>query len=205
MTPLRQRLLETLRLRGYAERTQESYVAAVRMLAEHYHRSPDRLTDEELRQYFLHLIDVKRISASTLRLTLTGVKFFYEQVLQRNFPTLALTRPQKEKRLPAVLSIEEVQRLLSCVRHYRYQVFLSTVYACGLRLQEATRLRVGDVDGTRQLLHVHLGKGHRDRYVPLPQQQLEVLRAYWQTHRHPEWLFPGRLCEPLASTPRSSR
>jgi site-specific recombinase XerD len=191
MTPLRQRLLEDLRLRGLAPRTQEAYLGAVRQLAAHYHRSPDQLSEDELRQYFLYLTDVKRVSASTLTLALTGIKFFYQHTLQRDWPTLALVRARREKKLPVVLSIEEVQQVLRCVHSLRYRVFLSTLYACGLRLQEGAQLRVSDIDGARQLLHVHFGKGHKDRYVPLPQRQLELLRDFWRSHRHPIWRFPS--------------
>jgi site-specific recombinase XerD len=191
MTPLRQRLLEDLRLRGFAPKTQEAYVGAVRQLAAHFHRAPDQLTEDELRQYFLYLTDVKRVSVSTLTIALSGIKFFYQHTLQRNWPTFALVRARHEKKLPVVLSIEEVQRVLRGVRRLRYRIFLSTLYACGLRLQEGAQLRVSDIDGARQLLHVHLGKGHKDRYVPLPQRQLELLRDFWRSHRHPTWLFPS--------------
>ena len=192
MTPLRQRLLDDLRLRGFSPKTQEAYIGAVRQLAEYCHKSPELITDDELRKYLLYLTEEKGVSASTLRVALTGIKFFFENTLKRDLPALTLARPRTEKRLPTVLSIEEVQQVLSHVRRLRYRVLLSTLYACGLRLREGTHLRVGDIDGARQLLHVHLGKGHRDRYVPLPQQQLEVLRAYWRTHRNREWMFPGK-------------
>lgn len=191
MTPLRQRLLEDLRLRGLAPKTQEAYLGAVRQLAAHYQRSPDQLSEEELRQYFLYLTDVKRVSASTLTIALTGIKFFYQHTLQRDWPTFELVRARPERKLPVVLSIEEVQQVLQCVHTWRYRVCLSTLYACGLRLQEGVRLQVSDIDGARHLLHVRLGKGHKDRYVPLPQRQLEVLRDFWRSHRHPIWLFPS--------------
>jgi len=191
MTPLRQRLLEDLRLRGFAPKTQAAYVGAVRQLAAHYQRPPDQLSEEDLRQYFLYLTDVKRVSASTLTIALSGIKFFYQHTLHRDWPTLALVRARPEKKLPVVLSVEEVQQVLGGVHRWRYRVCLSTLYACGLRLQEGLQLRVSDIDGARHLLHVHLGKGHQDRYVPLPQRQLEVLRDFWRSHRHPVWLFPS--------------
>lgn len=192
MTPLRERMLEDLRLRGFAVRTQEAYVGAVRQLAAHHHKAPDQISEDELRQYFLYLTDVKRVAPSTLAIALTGIKFFYQHTLRRDWPTLALVRAPHEKKLPVVLSVAEVGQVLGCVHSLRFRICLSTIYACGLRLQEGVQLQVGDVDGERRLLHVHHGKGNKDRYVPLPERSLELLRWYWKSHRHPSWLFPSR-------------
>lgn len=192
MTHLRQRMIEDMQLRGLSERTQESYVRAVRQLAEHYGRSPDQLSEEELRQYFLYLKNVKQAARNTCTVALCGIKFFYEHTLQRAWPTLSFVRPPREHKLPVVLSREEVGRILGCLRRPHYRVCLSTIYACGLRLQEGVQLQVADIDSARKLLHVRLGKGAKDRYVPLPDRTLELLRAYWITHRHPVWLFPAQ-------------
>ena len=132
-----------------------------------------------------------------LRIALAGIRFFFAYTLKREMPTLDLARPAKEKRLPVVLSLEEVQRILSSVRLPRYRVLFSTLYVCGLRLREGIFLRIGDIDGARGLVHVHQGKGHRDRLVPLPQEQLDVLRVFWRTHRHPIWMFPGRVIKSM--------
>lgn len=193
MTPLRQRLIEDLRLHGFATNTQKAYLAAVVKLAEHCHLSPDRITDEALRQYFLYLTQTQQVSPSALAIALAGIRFFFTYTLRREMPALALTRPAHERRLPVVLSTEEIRLILSQVRLARFRVLFSTLYVCGLRLREGIQLRVGDIDGARGLLHVHQGKGRRDRYVPLPAEQLEVLRAFWRTHRHPIWVFPGRV------------
>ena len=192
MTLLRQRMLEDMRLRGLSPKTQEAYVGAVRQLAAYCHKPPDQITEEELRQYFLHLTDVKHVSPSTFTLALCGIKFLYQHSLRRDWPTLELVRPVRDKKLPVVLSVTEVQRVLTCLRSPRYRVCLSTLYACGLRLQEGVRLQVGDIDSQRLLVHVRHTKGHRDRYVPLPPRILQMLRDYWRSHRHPLWLFPGR-------------
>jgi integrase/recombinase XerD len=191
MTALRERMLEDLRLRGFALKTQEAYLGAVRQLAGHYHKPPDQISEEELRQYFLYLQEVKQIAPSTFTIALTGLKFFFEHTLHRHWPTFALVRPTREKKLPVVLSIQEVQRILRCLRQPRYRLCLSTIYACGLRLQEGVRLQVGDIDAERQLLQIRQGKGNKDRAVPLPPPILEMLRDYWRTHRHPVWLFPS--------------
>jgi site-specific recombinase XerD len=185
-------MIEDMQLRGLSERTQESYVRAVRQLAEHYSKSPDQLSEEELRQYFLYLKNEKHASRSTCTLALCGIKFFYEHTLHKDWPTLSFVRPARERKLPVVLSREEVCRILGCLRRPHYRVCLSTIYACGLRLQEGVQLQVADIDGARKLLHVRLGKGAKDRYVPLPERTLEMLRAHWITHRHPVWLFPAQ-------------
>ncbi len=193
MTPLRERMLEDLRLRGLSSRTQEAYVGAVRQLAAHFHQPPEHLTEDDLRQYFVHLTTVKQVSASTLTQALCGIKFFYQHTLRRDWPTLALVRAPHEKKLPVVLSVAEVEQVLRCVHLPRYQMCLSTIYACGLRLQEGVHLQVGEIDGARRLIHVRHGKGNKDRYVPLPPRLLETLRGYWRSHRDPTWLFPGIL------------
>jgi len=191
MTELRKRMIECLQLRGLSERTQEMYVRAVRQLAEHYHKSPDLLTEEELRQYFLYIKNVKQYSRSASTIALCGIKFFFEYTLYRDWTTLSFVRAPREKKLPVVLSIEEVRKLLGSVRLLSYRVCLSTIYSCGLRLQEGTHLHVQDIDSARMMLHVRHGKGGKDRYVPLPQRTLELLRQYWVTHRHPVLVFPA--------------
>ena len=191
MTPLRKRMMEDMQLHGFSKGTQKVYVSAVRRLAEHYGKSPDRITEEELRQYFLYLTNEKQASRSTCTILICAVKFLYERTLQREWPTLTLVRPAKEKKLPVILSQEEVRRILSNVHQLRYRVCLSTIYACGLRISEGKSLQVRDIDSGRMLLHIHRGKGAKDRYVPLPQNTLEQLRRCWASHRNPVWLFPS--------------
>jgi len=190
MTPLRQRMIEDMQLRGFSARTQECYVAAVRQLAEHFHTSPDRLTEEDLRQYFLYLANDKQVARATATIALCGITFFFEHTLQRDWPTLRFVRPPREKKLPVVLSRDEVRRILREVRIPVYRACLTTIYACGLRLLEGAHLQVPDVDSGRMVLHIH-GKGKKDRYVPLATPTLAALRTYWRTHRSPVWLFPA--------------
>lgn len=199
MTPLRQRMLEDMQLRGLAARTQESYLGAVRQLAQHYGKPPDQLTEEELRQYFLYLRNEKRVSRSTTTITLCALKFLYEQTLKRPWPMLDFIRPPHETKLPVVLSLDEVRQVLSAIRLPHYHVCLSLIYACGLRLTEGVQLQVPQIDSARLQLHIQGGKGNKDRYVPLPQRALTMLRAHWRTHRNPLWLFPALL--PAGSIP----
>ena len=190
MTPLRQRMIQDMQLRGFSARTQECYAAAVGQLAQHFHTSPDQLTEEHLRQYFLYLANEKKVARATATIALCGIKFFYEQTVQRPWPTLQLIRPAREKKLPVVLSREEVRRALGAVRIPVYRACLTTIYAGGLRLLEGAHLQVPDIDSARMLFHIH-GKGKKDRYVPLPEPTLHMLRTYWRTHRSPLWLFPA--------------
>ncbi|MGH7462325.1 MAG: site-specific integrase, partial [Longimicrobiales bacterium] len=189
MTPLRQRMIQDLQLRGYSERTIGAYVHPVAQLARFYHASPDTLTEEQIRDYLLHLSTVKKVSRSTHTIALCGLKFFYQQTLGRAWSIFEVARPQGEKKLPVVLSRDEVWRILATVRIPVYRVCLTIIYACGLRLLEGARLQVPDIDGARKLLHIH-GKGAKDRLVPLPDAALTLLRDHWRTHRNPFWLFP---------------
>jgi site-specific recombinase XerD len=184
-------MIEDMQLRGLAARTQESYLQSVRQLVAHYHKPPDQINDEELRQYFLYLKNDRQVSRSTCTIALCGIKFFYMHTLKRSWQTLAFIRPEKEKKLPVVLSVEEVDRILRCVHQTRYRVCLTTIYACGLRLLEGVHLQVKDIDSQRKMLHICLAKGNKDRYVPLPDACLTMLRRHWQTHRNPTWLFPA--------------
>ncbi len=189
MTPLRQRMIQDLQLRGYSDRTVEAYVRSVAQLARFYHASPDTLTEEQLRDYLLHLTTVQKVARGTHTIALCGLKFFYQHTLGREWMVLKVARPKGEKKLPVVLSRGEVWQILDHLRLPVYRVCLTTIYACGLRLLEGARLQVPDVDGARKLLHIH-GKRRKDRYVPLPDATLALLREHWRTHRNPLWLFP---------------
>ena len=193
MNTLCERLIQDMQLQGFSPRTQQAYARAVRKLAEHYQKSPDLVTEEELRQYFLYRTNVSRWSRVACTIALCGIKFFYEQTLRRDWTTVGLAKPKRVKSLPTVLSLAEVRRALACVHMFRHRVCLATIYSCGLRLGEGRTLQIPDIDSARMFLHIH-GKGNKDRYVPLPPRTLELLRQLWKTHRHPQWLFtaPGR-------------
>ena len=192
ITPLRQKMIEDMQLRGLADRTQESYLLAVRQLARHYKKSPDQINEEELREYFLFLKNDRHASRSTCTINLCGIKFFFQHTLGREWKFFELVRPPKEKKLPVVLSRDEVRRILGCVHLQHYRVCLTMIYTCGLRLREGARLQVKDIDSDRRLIHVRCGKGGKDRYVPLPEEALKMLRQHWLTHHNPVWLFPAR-------------
>ncbi|MDQ5854482.1 MAG: site-specific integrase [Chloroflexota bacterium] len=207
MTPLRQRMLEDMQLRGLSPKTQRCYLHAVQQFALHFGKSPALITEDELRQYFLYLTTEKRVSPSTVTIALCAIKFLFERTLQRPWPTCDLIRPPQQRKLPAVLSIDEVQRLLGWLRLPQYRACLTTIYAAGLRLGEGVHLRVPHIDSARMVIHVQGGKGAKDRYVPLSPLLLTLLRAHWRTHRHLVWLFPARRAagQVRAPHPRSPR
>jgi site-specific recombinase XerD len=200
MTPLRQRLIEDLTLRGYAKRTITTYVGVVARLADFYQTPPDRLTEEQLRTYLLDL--QARLAPASVTQALSGLRFFYEQTVGRRWTMLDLARAKRDQQLPVVLSREEVRRVLAAVRVPAYRACLTTIYGCGLRLLEGVRLEIQAIDGARGSLHIRRGKGGVDRVVPLPTAVLEILRAHWRTHRNPRWLFPAPL--PRGSGRRSA-
>jgi integrase/recombinase XerD len=191
MTPLRQRMMAALQLSGKSERTQQSYVREVRLLSQFYRKSPDRLSEPALQRYVLHRQNVDGLAPASMRICYSGIRFFYQHVLPYDWHTLSLIRTQAEHRLPAVLSVAEVRRLLKAATPLHNQVYCTTVYSLGLRLHAALSLQVSDIDGQRLQVHVHRGKGAKDRYVPLPEDTLALLRTYWKTHRHQPWLLPA--------------
>jgi len=183
-------MIEDLQLKRYSPATQTAYLHAVGQLARHCDKSPALITEEELRRYFLHLTQVRRCAPGTLRVSLSAIRFCFGVTLQRPWPTLGLLRPGKERKLPVVLSQEEVRAILGRVRVPVYRACLGTIYACGLRISEGTALQVGNVDSQRMVVRVR-GKGNKERQVPLAQPTLERLRSFWKLHRSRPWLFPA--------------
>jgi integrase/recombinase XerD len=190
-TLLRQRMLQDLQLAGLSERTQEAYLRAVRQLADHFHTPPDRISEQQVRDYFLHLKNDRKFASASLGIAYSGIKFFYSHTTPRDWPTLQRLRVRRDKKLPDVLSVDEVRQLIGAVRTVHNRTYFWTVYSLGLRLGEGLHLQVGDIDSARMMVHVHRGKGAKDRYVPLPSRTLAMLREYWVIHRHPHWLFPA--------------
>ena len=174
-------------------RTERAYHDAVRHVAEHFNKAPDLVSAEEFRQYCLHLKSEKKLARQTSTQVICAFKLFWEKTLKRLWPAeLELVRANPQFKLPVVLSAGEVRRILATVPALDHRVALTTIYSCGLRLGEALRLEVRDVDAERRFLHIRAGKGGRDRYVPLPERTLLLLREQWKTHRHPALLFPAK-------------
>jgi integrase/recombinase XerD len=192
MTRLRRRMIQDMRLRDLAEATQRAYVDAVRNLARHFNRSPDQLTEDEIRQFFIHLTRTQGRASSTVRVHLFAIKFLFRHTLRRPLPVLDLIRLRRDSKLPAVLSRDEARQLIAHIRRPAARISALIMYTCGLRVSEAIRLRIEDIDSRRMVVCVRNGKGRKDRYVPLPKRTLELLRAYWREHRPEPCLFPNR-------------
>jgi len=185
-----QKSMRALQLAGMSERTQQCYTRSVRMLVDFYGKSPELISEQQLQDYFLHRNNIDKWSAATMRICYSGIKFFFINVLQHEWHTLTLIHAKREQRLPTVLSVNEIHAILDAARTPQNKTYLTTVYSCGLRLHEALYLQVGDIDKDRMRIHVHRGKGAKDRYVPLPQATLHSMREYWKLHRNPLWIFP---------------
>lgn len=203
-----QKSMRALQLAGLSKRTQQCYTRSVRMLVDFYGKTPDLINELQLQDYFLHRKNVDKWSPATMRICYSGIKFFFVNVLKRKWHTLELVHAKREQRLPTVLSLKEVRTILDTVTTPQNRAYLTAVYSCGLRLHEALFLQVSDIDADRMRIHVHRGKGAKDRYVPLPESTLNILRNYWKLHRNPVWIFPrlGRSSKagPTATIPMNN-
>jgi len=191
MGALRTKMIDEMRLRNFSPRTEQSYVSAMVGLVKHYRQSPDQLTQEQIRTYLLHLKE-RGLSPSSRNVAISGMKFFYHQILGWDEQKLFLPPRKGSWRLPEVFSPKEVERLLCAHGKLRDRCLLMTAYATGLRVSELVRLKVSDIDSSRMMVKVEQGKGRKDRYTILSGRLLSELRTYWKEHRSPTWLFPNR-------------
>jgi integrase/recombinase XerD len=193
MSPLRRRMIEDMTVRNLSPTTQRSYIHAVSKFSRHFGRSPDRLGLEEVRAFQVHLVSM-RISWGALNQTVCALRFFYGVTLGKDEIPERIPYARKPKKLPVILSAEEVVRFLQAISCLRNRVAMTTAYASGLRISEAARLKIADIDSSRLVIRVESGKGGKDRYVMLSPRLLDVLRSYyrlaWPKPKH--WLFPGR-------------
>jgi len=181
--------LRALKLRGYSASTIDVYARAVRRLTDYFDCVPDQLSVEQLEIYFAELVDAR--SWGTVRVDRNGLQFFWKFILKQDWRWVEIIKPPKVRSLPDVLSVAEVKQLISVARQDRYRVFVLTTYSMGLRLSETLALEVSDIDGERNRVHIRRGKGHKDRFVPLPDVTYQALRSFWATHRNPRLLFPA--------------
>jgi site-specific recombinase XerD len=204
MTPLRQRMLDALELRAMAVRTREAYIDAVAKLARHYKRSPDQLSADEVQAYLLYLLRERKLARASINQFGCAFRFLYGVVLGLDGQTFQIPLGPAPQRLPEILSRAELVRLFAAARHAKSRTYLMVAYGTGLRLSELCRLRVEDIDSAadRRCIHVHEGKGGKDRYVPLADDVLETLRAWWRSHRSRSWVFSAATdpSRPLPST-----
>jgi integrase/recombinase XerD len=208
MTPLRQRMIEDMNLRNLAPLTVRVYVERVAKFAQHFGKSPEQLGAADVRAYLVHLVHERHVSWSYYNQALCALRFVYNVTLGDDRILKGIVCPKQEKKLPVVLSSEEVGRFFRAVSNLKHRAILMTAYAAGLRVSEVVALRVQDIDSRRMVIRVHQGKGRKDRYVMLSPRLLDLLREYWKAlRRRPElrsspWLFPGQdPVRPMTSKP----
>ena len=192
MTPLRERMIADMRIRNLAPRTVHIYVDRVAKCAKYFNKSPENLEPELVRKYLVHLVCDRGVSWSYYNQTLCALRFLYRVSLGNDVYLQGIRCPKEEKRLPVVLSLGEVTQFFRSVHSLKYRAIFMTAYGAGLRVSEVLALRVQDIDSRRMVIHVRQAKGHKDRYVMLSPQLLEVLREYCKAARPVDWLFPGR-------------
>jgi integrase/recombinase XerD len=197
MGALRTRMIDEMKLRNFSPRTQQSYLAAMIGLVKYHRRSPDQLMQEEIRAYLLHL-EKRGLSPSSRNVAISGMKFFYHQMLGWDDKQLFIPPRKRSWQLPEVLGQKEVERLLLATTNQRDRCLLMTAYATGLRVSELVRLKVSAIDSERMMVRVEQGKGKKDRYTTLSPRLLTELRSYWKEHRSPIYLFPKGKGGPLS-------
>lgn len=193
MTPLRQRMLEDMGIRHLAENTQSAYLQQIAAYARYFNCSPDQLGPEEIRTYQLYLMEVRALTPSSICVATGALRFLYKVTLKRSWAIEEIPMPKRPRKLPEILSPEEVMHFLNAITNHKHRAILMTAYAAGLRVSEATHLKVTDIDSQRMMLRVEQGKGMKDRYVMLSPRLLDVLRTYWKSARPTRWLFPGEV------------
>ena len=191
MSHLINRFQEDLQLSGYAKRSIQSYIGAVLRLQRFYNKPLEDITEEDLRQYWLCCQRELGWSSATLRISYSGIQHFFTKTVVRSWDIFNKINWKRNKTLPTILSLQEVQKIIYALPTLQSITFYLTLYSMGLRLQEAVTLQVRDILSDRSLVHVHLGKGSMDRMVPLPKVTLAHLRKYYATHKNPKWIFPG--------------
>jgi integrase/recombinase XerD len=189
VSALQKRMVEDMCLSGFSGRTQDSYVRSVTSLARHYGKSPDLITEEEIRAYFVHLTCERQLARPTITIALCGIKFFYEKTLKRDWSLTGVPMPKREKFLPVILARKEVRSIVERIHSIKHAACISLLYACGLRLSEGCAVKIKDIDRDRMQLHVR-GKGSKDRYVVIPPSVMPLLEKCWLSHRNPVWMFP---------------
>lgn len=191
MFVLKKKMVEDMQLHGLKESTQKVYCDAIENFSKYHNKSPEELEGTEIRQFFLNLVNDRKVSRSTFKIHLCAIKFFFEKTLERQWHVLQLIRPGIRFKVPTVFTQDEVRKLLNCVKNPVYRACLALIYGCGLRISEAVGIQIGAFDKKRRTILIRNGKGGKDRYVPYALATREMLRKYWRENNRPKpWLFP---------------
>ena len=193
MTPLRKKMIADMQLRRFSANTQESYVRSVLGLARHYRISPDKINGEKLKSYVLFLTNERNLKWSSVNAITAGIRFFYTETLGRKDMALSIPPRKTPRHLPEILSKSELLMLFSSVKNHKHRTILMTAYACGLRIGEVIKLKIGDIDSSRMMIRICQAKGAKDRYTILSPRLLAELRSYWLAYRPSLWLFPNKI------------
>jgi site-specific recombinase XerD len=186
------RYVTELKLKGYAKRSRQSYRRSLRQFQNFANKALQDVTEEDLREYWLCCKEELGWSNATLRISYSAIKQFFEHIVKRDWEVLRTVKFERQQTLPVVLNTDEVRSIITAMEHTpQNHAFFSLVYSCGLRLSEAMNVKPADIDGKRQSIHIHHGKGAKDRVIPLPESTLVILREYWKRHRNADWLFPA--------------
>ena len=181
-----------MKLRRFSPKTISCYLTCMKNVAVHFGKSPAELGDEEIRGYLHHLMEERKASQAVISQSYSALKFFFEKTLDKPWNLLKIPRAKKGKKLPGVLSGEEVESIFLATGNLKHRAILMTIYSAGLRVGEVTRLKVSDIESKRMMIRVNQGKGLKDRYTLLGERNLDILRLYWKAYRPLDWLFPGR-------------
>ena len=192
MDALREQMTKDLQLKGITPRTQKKYLREVGIMADYFDKPLEEVGEKELKDYLVHMLENRKISRGTYKTYVAGIKFLYKTTLNREEVVEKIRYPKALRKLPVVLDLAEVRTLLSVMENLKHRAFLTITYSAGLRVSEAAKLRVTDIDSKRMMVRVQQGKGGKDRYSILSQTALELLRRYWRQYRPKEWLFEGQ-------------
>ena len=192
MNTVREKMLTELQLKGITPRTQKKYLREVRIMADYFDKPLEELGEKEVKDYLVHMLETRRLSRGTYRCYVAGIKFLYKTTLNREEVVEKIQYPKAKKTLPVVLDLAEIKTMLSVMENLKHRALLTITYSAGLRVGEAAKLKVTDIDSKRMMVRVQQGKGRKDRYSILSQTALELLRQYWRQYRPKEWLFEGQ-------------
>lgn len=192
MDALREQMMQDLQLKGITPRTQKKYLREIGIMADYFDKPLEELGEKEVKEYLVHMIQTRKLSRGTYRCYVAGIKFLYKTTLNREEVVEKIHYPKAKKTLPVVLDLAEVRTMLSVMENLKHRALLTITYSAGLRVSEAAKLKVTDIDSKRMMVRVQQGKGRKDRYSLLSQTALEVLRQYWRQYRPKDWLFEGQ-------------